>query len=430
MQTNPIFHGDSSAVTPGEHLEVADRIGVTLCRDAVWSAAHCTWMGWSMTPLEGSFSAVYKTSDSSLYGGLAGIAVFLAKLHAHTGDPLQKATVLGAINNLLAQDPDQLPAGLYTGLLGIGYALAQIGETLGSGALIERALDLAEAGATAPLDPTQTDVLAGSAGIIPGLVTLGVQFDRPDFLDHATRHADFLVEQAIETPTGVAWPNPMRGEPPLLGYSHGTAGYALALAEIDHVRPDARHAKTARAALKHERSLFNAQVCNWPDLRTNPTEPNAAPHYPTAWCHGAAGIGLARVRLSELLGDTAELTAELDAGLQTASASLVAQQSGVISDFSYCHGSIGNAELLLEIALKTGRDDILEGVRRFGDIGAQAFAARGLPWPCGVQGAGSTPGLMLGTAGIGWFYLRLFDPSSTPSLLVIRPNLLQTKATQ
>ena len=39
-------------------------------------------------------------------------------------------------------------------------------------------------------------------------------------------------------------------------------------------------------------------------------------------------------------------------------------------------------------------------------------------WPTGLAGGGDTPGLLLGTAGIGWFYLRLADPEETPSVLL------------
>jgi lantibiotic modifying enzyme len=44
-----------------------------------------------------------------------------------------------------------------------------------------------------------------------------------------------------------------------------------------------------------------------------------------------------------------------------------------------------------------------------------------LQWPCGAPGGAETPNLMLGLAGIGYFYLRLYDPIHTPSLLMVIP---------
>jgi hypothetical protein len=64
---------------------------------------------------------------------------------------------------------------------------------------------------------------------------------------------------------------------------------------------------------------------------------------------------------------------------------------------------------------------------------AEATAERGLQfyhtpraaWPCGVPGAGETPSLLLGLAGIGYFYLRMFDPDACPSVLMVHPRSSQ-----
>jgi hypothetical protein len=45
------------------------------------------------------------------------------------------------------------------------------------------------------------------------------------------------------------------------------------------------------------------------------------------------------------------------------------------------------------------------------------------PWPCGVPGAGEPPNLLLRLAGIGYFFLRLFDSISTPTILVPSANI-------
>ena len=38
-----------------------------------------------------------------------------------------------------------------------------------------------------------------------------------------------------------------------------------------------------------------------------------------------------------------------------------------------------------------------------------------------VPGGGETPNLMIGLAGIGYFYLRLYDPVAVPSVLIMQP---------
>ena len=54
-----------------------------------------------------------------------------------------------------------------------------------------------------------------------------------------------------------------------------------------------------------------------------------------------------------------------------------------------------------------------------GDRGIQAIHLHRSPWPCGVVSGGETPGLLLGTAGIGHFYLRLYDSRGMPSVLLM-----------
>ena len=55
-------------------LEIADRIGCRLCRDAVWDANRCSWLGWSMEPVNNQWTTVYRSFAADLYGGTSGIA--------------------------------------------------------------------------------------------------------------------------------------------------------------------------------------------------------------------------------------------------------------------------------------------------------------------------------------------------------------------
>ena len=54
----------------------------------------------------------------------------------------------------------------------------------------------------------------------------------------------------------------------------------------------------------------------------------------------------------------------------------------------------------------------------------ERYSARGASWPCGTR-AGETPNLMLGLAGIGHFYLRLYEPS-IPSVLILQKEAWKT----
>ena len=52
----------------------------------------------------------------------------------------------------------------------------------------------------------------------------------------------------------------------------------------------------AESAIAYERSTFVAEEANWPDYRTGAEERiSPDPRFMVAWCHGAPGIGLARI---------------------------------------------------------------------------------------------------------------------------------------
>ena len=90
-------------------------------------------------------------------------------------------------------------------------------------------------------------------------------------------------------------------------------------------------------------------------------------------------------------------------------------------NYSLCHGSSGNSDLLIladDLVPGSGDRPLAESVGR---QGIEVFEQTGSPWPCGVQDAGETPNLLLGLAGIGYFYLRLHDSRRVPSVLVLMP---------
>src|SRR5262249_25133056 len=126
-----------------------------------------------------------------------------------------------------------------------------------------------------------------------------------------------------------------------------------------------------------------------------------------AWCHGATGIGLSRLRAWRLTGTSARLD-EARVALATTVRALEAGLQAPSHGFSPCHGDAGNAEVPRLAAQLLDAPEHARVAERVGWAGIERFGASGLPWPCGVPNGGETPSLMLGLAGIGHFYLRLY----------------------
>lgn len=412
------------------YLEVADRIGVSLCRDAMWDQDRCNWLGWAMEDSYGKLVPVYRSCASELYGGTSGIALFLAELYSITKDKQQLRVLEGAVNQALSiagRIEPRMQHGFYSGLCGVAYALIRIGTLLQREKLTQRGLTMMSRLHEVAIDTQFIDVIIGSAGAIPALLAVARRYQHADFLALAVRHGENLLELAQPDEHGYSWQtigDKHKGN--LSGHSHGVAGIVTAMLELHHVTNDARFLHAALEGLRYERHLFHADQGNWLDLRDmqnfNGHAQKKDEACSMAWCHGAPGIGMSRLRNSVLLPDHEGIRADLEVALATTAASLSAPWKPGNGNYSLCHGAAGNAELMLMAGRQLGRPELVALAEKVGEEGIEFYVKQGLPWPCGNGGAGETPNLMLGTAGIGYFYLRLFDPVAVPSVLLISPE--------
>ncbi|MES3152183.1 lanthionine synthetase LanC family protein [Sphingomonas faeni] len=426
------------------YLETAFDIGAKLARDAVWDGARCNWFG----PLHEDFTGTQElgcgTLGPTLYDGTAGIGLFLARLHKATGDPLAARTAAGAIAHALdraADIPDALHRGVYTGFLGIGYAAIEAGAALERDDLHAQGLAMVHrAVALSPDGRLAIDVMSGNAGIIPVLLALGAAHDDAELTDAAIVAGERLLDAAEPSERGLSW-NAMgemaelvdlsglsddlvadfrtQRRPNLTGLSHGAGGVGWALLELAAATGDDRFAAAGRAAFAYEDSWFDAAADQWPDLRSHdPGTPLGAA--PAAWCHGAVGIGLARIRAFALTGDAGMRTA-IESALRISARSVIGQLARRSGNYSLCHGAAGDAEIFLAWAQASGDAQARALVDEIARHGIERYAGAGRPWPSGTPGAGESPSLMLGLAGTGHFYLRAHDPDAIPSALLIAP---------
>lgn len=408
-----------------EFLEAANYLGAIICRDALWAGDRCNWLGPSMEYTGNSWGAVQKAYGPDLYSGTSGIALFLTHLYAATQEKVYRSVAKGALTHCLSRVEDLHPigrCGFYSGCTGIAHALIESAEQLGEEDYLAAALHVLRSLTKDDPNEQGLDVISGSAGAIPFL--LNVQRKHPnDFLTGlATRHGEHLLTTARKHAFGWSW-NTLESQRDLTGFSHGAAGIGWALLELHHQTGEDRFREGAERAFSYERYYYNVDQENWPDFRTF-TDQNASASTivpcGVAWCHGAPGIGLSRLRAYELTGDE-DYREEAEAAVRTTAKMLSTALHGKQDNFSLCHGLTGNAELLIYASQVLGDKSYLSLVNQIGESGIEHYRKVNLPWPCGVPQAGETPNLMLGLAGIGYFYLRLADSTRHRSVLVILP---------
>ena len=421
---------------PAAFLRAALAIGRRLSQEAIWYRNRCNWLGDGSETDPGakaSAGLVHKALGPELYSGTSGVALFLAELYAATGDPDIRRTALGAIRQALSQVSALRPPvhlGLYTGWTGIAFVATRVGALLEEEATLYGATRRLLATVRKDRQQRELDLLSGSAGTVAALVALNDDLGQAPLLDFAARLGEELLDSAEKTEHGYSWPSiAFPHQRNLTGFSHGTAGMAYALLELSRATGEPRFADAAEQAFRYERHGFDAEARNWPDFRQS-AEGGAAkadpPSFSTSWCHGAPGIALSRLRAYELTRDETR-RAEAVVALQTTRRSLETSLRSGIWNFSLCHGLAGNAEVLLCGAQVLGKEAAADAAlaRKVARVGLDMHAARGGEWPCG--NGGQTPGLMVGLAGIGHFYLRLHDPA-VPSILLLRRECDSGKA--
>jgi lantibiotic modifying enzyme len=313
--------------------------------------------------------------------------------------------------------------GLHTGVAGIGFATARVGELTGDPALVSQAVEHMTALSQAASEKPLLDFISGSSGAICVLLAL-----------HRTHHDDRLrdladafgtdivrrgtVEDGIWTWSNAELSGATQWHQMLNGFAHGASGLAVALLELYAATGRDEFRQAALGAVAYEDQFVDAKEDNWKDLRIEGDGPAHSDGHTMAWCHGAPGIALARLRAMELLPDrAAEFLASVDIALRGTERHATKQLSAQAFDVTNCHGLAGLAEPFVVASRVLGETAFLQRGRR---LWAEALRRReeNAVWLSGVGSGGKNHSLMIGMAGAGYGLLRAYDPAQIRSVLL------------
>jgi lantibiotic biosynthesis protein len=411
----------------GLFLDAAAAIGRSIVADAVWHDGHCSWMG-AVTRPSGSTVAEYQALGPSLYGGTAGVGLFLAQIANATGDGSCRRTAVGALRHATAaarQSPVSRRDGFHAGSVGVAWAAARAALLLEEEELHARAVAVSTQ-LDVPSGPDRCpDLITGMAGSALGLLALADELGDPRLVEQAVATGETLIGRATVTSHGWSWAIPTRRYPAhLCGISHGAAGIGWALLELFAATGDDRFRAAAMGAFAYERSWLDPETGRWPDLRIGgqrrgplaPIDSGIA----GSWCYGEAGIASTRLRAVAVLGPGPH-SGDAEIAVETTRRHLADALPYAIDDLSLCHGLGGAADVLLDAAAACSDrwHRMARVVMQLGYVMVERYADVGRPWACGTEGE-TTPGVFLGLSGIGWLFLRLHDPATPTPLAPIR----------
>jgi len=360
-----------------------------------------------------------KTVNTSLYSGTPGVILFFLEAYRSTDDQSYLKDARAGADHLLTALAGVSEAGLYTGVSGIGFTLAETFKATGDAKYRDGALRCAQLIRERAVKADggiewndSTDIISGSAGA--GLFLLYAARELKDSAarETAVQAGRRLIALGRPEAVGINWRMSPKFPRSMPNFSHGTAGVAYFFATLYSETKKQEFLDAAIAGANYLKSIANTEG---EGCLVFHHEPDGKDLYYLGWCHGPVGTARLFYRLYQVTGDKVWMEwTEKSARSVMASGIPEKQTPGFWNNVSICCGSAGVAEFFLNLSRVTRASKYLEFSKR---VTAQLLAKgtrdeTGLRW---VQAEHRVkPDLLVaqtgynqGAAGIGILLLRL-----------------------
>jgi len=411
-------HEISSDVSlkPNQFLIEARRIAAEIQAASVMDGSgNIHWMGLSYVDHSNRFQ--FQPLGYNLYDGKCGIALFLSALDWVTGERQFRDITINSLQPLrkllrnsnqttLQKFSQQVGIGGATGIGSIIYTLVKIAQFLEDETWLKDASIMANFLTSEMIESDlKLDILSGCAGTLLGLLSLYQKTKNISVLQKSIACGDSLVSKCMsfEDRPG-AWKT--ISSIPLTGFSHGAAGITYALLRLYEITQDQKYLAVASEGIAYETAVFSPTEHNWPDFLTRPST------FKVMWCHGATGIGLARLGGLHL-EPKYDLLQDVEIALKTT------KKYDRHSVDHLCCGNFGRIEFLLKAGIVLNRPQLLEVARQKAThIIKQAQEQGGYRLFGNATQVASNPGFFQGISGIGYQLLRLDYSELLPVVLL------------
>ncbi len=349
----------------GKNLEshrimAAEKIADILLKEAIWSEDGRE-VGWISIMMAGYREKSYmiRPMNFYLYGGLAGVAVFMANLAGKTGKAKYCDVGNILVKSLFRHTDDlfqkekrrKLSTGAYSGEASIAFAYMLMYSVSGDPVFLPYLRKQCQATAERLADDQEYDILGGNAGAILVFLKAYHLTGEKQYMEWAREAGECLLQSATSYGYGMGWVNQAVGVA-LTGFAHGTAGIMLALARLGHDTQEEKYLEAAYQAYQYEENYDREELQDWEDLRNERLTVQESQSM--AWCHGWGGIVMARMAAIRYVKGSFKPELEKIKYFVRRKANSIDYRSDVYqgANLCLCHGRCGNTALLWKFGKK------------------------------------------------------------------------------
>lgn len=358
----------------------------------------CSWIGSSVDKMDNNDWS-YQVCDVDLYDGNSGIALFLLYLWKNTKNEKYLNAALESIQPIKFKIKHNIfnkknLSGAFKGVSGLFYILSKFGKEL-----INEEYYIFIKDNISILDKLSevdniNDLIAGNAGLIAVLLSIYQNTFDKELKDNIITICYKCIKRLKNNITIENSIDYIIDEEKLKysGFSHGTSGLISYIYKLYTITMDQEVYSIFTKLLKYERETFKSNESQDWYISTE----NKDLSY--GWCHGSPGILLSRVILKEL-GYTDEIMDfEINAALTNT------LKYGVGNNISYCHGDLGNIDIILYYS-KVFNDKKIDTLVR--DMVNKLYQnTLKYNWNNINKSYSKFKGLLIGISGIGMFLLN------------------------
>lgn len=226
------------------------------------------------------------TNPLNLAHGALGVTYALACLGESIPD--------GVLDWIRQRDlsPQSYPPGLYVGLSGVAWGLAQIG-------MLDRAVGAMRAARNHPDLFRSANVFYGVAGFGLACLHFLKLTGETSFMDDALRVGEWLLDsRVVDRERGLSWPDSDGST--FVGYACGASGISLFLLYLYLASGDMKYLDAGRKGLRFDLSYaayYERDVLSFPEDVNNTSI--LLPY----WMFGSCGVGTALIRFARVVAD-------------------------------------------------------------------------------------------------------------------------------